>query len=231
MKKYKSIFFDLDHTLWDYEKNSLETLSELHQEYELSSFGGISLNGFVETFKKVNSGLWNKYNQGQIDREYIKKFRFNNILTIHGVDNIDLSMELSSKYILECPKKGHLMPYTYDVLDYLKDRYTLYLLTNGFNDIQKIKISNAKIDHYFLGMVTSESCGHRKPSKEIFEYTLNKAGTKANEALMIGDNLNADIAGARNAAIDTVYFNVEKLTHKEDVSYEINCLSELTKIL
>ncbi|QSE97569.1 YjjG family noncanonical pyrimidine nucleotidase [Fulvivirga lutea] len=231
MKRYKTIIFDLDHTLWDYEKNSLETLSDLHQEFELSSFGGLGLEGFVKTFKKVNEGLWNKYNQGQIDREYIKKYRFNTILSSHGIDNIDLSMALSSRYISDCPTKGHLMPYAFEVLDYLRERYPLYLLTNGFNDVQSIKISKSKIDHYFEGMVTSETCGHRKPSKEIFEFTLKKAGSQATEALMIGDNLKADIVGARNAAIDTVYFNTEKLAHKEEVSYEINCLSELTKIL
>lgn len=231
LKKYETIFFDLDHTLWDYEANSLEALNELHSHFDLYNFAGVTLDRFLKTFKSVNDGLWSNYNRGAIDRDHIKKYRFNNILKSFGVEDIELSMEMSSLYISECPKKTNLMPYAIETLDYLNDKYRMFLLTNGFDDVQQLKLRTSNLEHYFKDMITSETCGHRKPSREIFDYTLKKANTKAEQTIMIGDNLAADIVGARNATIDTVYYNPTKESHKEDVNFEIRCLSELTNIL
>lgn len=231
MKRYETIFFDLDHTIWDYEANSLQTLNELHSHYDLYNYAGVTLDKYLSTFKTINDGLWDNYNRGAIDRDHIKKYRFNNILKTFGVEDIEMSMEMSSLYISECPKKSNLMPHAIEVLDYLVDKYPMYLLTNGFDDVQQTKLKNSNLEKYFKGMVTSETCGHRKPSKEIFEFTLDKASAKAEDTIMIGDNLAADIKGARNASIDAIYFNPLKENHREEVDYEINCLSELTNIL
>lgn len=231
MKQYTAVFFDLDHTLWDYEKNSLESLTQLHIAYDLYNYGGVSLDKFLNTFKKVNSGLWESYNKGIIDREHIKQNRFKSILESFGIENEGMSKRMSVEYIQLCPQKKHLMPHTIDVLEYLKDKYTLFLLTNGFDDVQTIKLNTSNIAGYFKGMVTSETCGHRKPSKEIFDYTLDQAQSSPEETVMIGDNLMADIRGARKANLDTVYYNPSKNNHKEDTTYEIDCLSQLTNIL
>lgn len=231
MKKYKALFFDLDHTLWDYEKNSLESLIELHTEYDLYNYGGITIEKFLSTFQKVNTRLWDSYNKGIIDREHIKLNRFRSILTNFGIENDNMSRSLSVQYIDLCPQKTHLMPYAIEMLEYLKTKYKLYLLTNGFDDVQTIKMNKSKIAGYFQGMVTSETCGHRKPSKEIFDFTLEQAQAAAEETVMIGDNLMADIRGAQKANLDTVFFNPLKHNHKEPTTYEIDCLSQLSNIL
>ncbi len=231
MSKYRVLLFDLDHTLWDYETNSYETLSDLHQDYNLSEFTGWSVQKFADTFKKVNSRLWDNYNRGAIDRAYIKEKRFETIFRKLGVDDYELSQEISAEYVKRCPQKTGLMPHTLTVLDYLSKTYPLFLLTNGFDDVQNIKLEKSNIGHYFQGMITSETCGHRKPSREIFEYTLETANTTSSEALMVGDNLQADIKGAKKAQIDGVYYNPLKKSHKEETDYEISCLSELMNIL
>lgn len=230
MQKYRTIFFDLDHTLWDYEKNSVEALSDLYHKYELNQAKEITLPAFLATFNKVNHKLWNNYNKGHINRDEIRKSRFDRILKNFGINNMEKSLKISEEYISICPTKTNLFPYTIETLDYLKERYQLFILTNGFDDVQHVKINASKLAPYFEGVVTSDS-GHRKPSREIFDYAVDKAKTSHEESLMIGDNLSTDIAGAHNAEIDAVFFNPEKRVHKATVSYEISCISQLVDIL
>jgi len=230
-RPYRVIFFDLDHTLWDYDTNSVEALSELYHKYELQNVDSLSLDNFLNTFTNVNNRLWNNYNKGHIDRDDIRKKRFLNILKTFGVDDEERSLKMSDEYIEVCPQKTNLFPYTFEVLEYLKAHYQLFILTNGFDDVQQIKISRSQLAPYFEGMITSENSGHRKPSKEIFDFALSQANAQNHESLMIGDNLSTDIAGAKNAAIDSVYFNPHKQAHKAETKYEICCLSELMEIL
>jgi len=231
MKKYEVLFFDLDHTLWDYDKNSVEALSDLYHKYELSDYKSLTLELFLETFTKVNSQLWSNYNKGHIDRDEIRKKRFLNILKKYNISDESISLSMSDDYVRSCPLKTNLFPYTHEVLTYLKDKYTLYILTNGFDDVQKIKITESNIASYFDGMITSETTGHRKPSREIFDYAVKTAKSTNQASLMVGDNLSADIGGAQKAEIDTVYFNPNKLSHKAQVNHEISCLSQLMDIL
>ncbi len=231
MKQYQVIFFDLDHTLWDFETNSKETLQDLFKEYQIAEQSGATFEQFFKKFNIVNNALWDNYNRGNIDREVIKKQRFKKILTHFDIHDVDMSLAMSTDYISLCPLKGNLMPRALETLDYLMPKYPMYLLTNGFDDVQIKKIESAKIGHYFKGMVTSETSGHRKPSAEIFHYTLNMAAAKADSTIMVGDNLLADIVGAKSAAIDTVFYNPHALEHNTETNYEVNCLSELTNIL
>ncbi|MDX1629272.1 MAG: YjjG family noncanonical pyrimidine nucleotidase [Fulvivirga sp.] len=231
MSNYRVIFFDLDHTLWDYDKNSVEALSDLYEKYELKNTSCSSLNHFLDTFTKVNSKLWNNYNKGHIDREQIRESRFTNILKTYGINDKQMALSMSEEYIEECPKKTHVFPYTFDALNYLKQKYELYILTNGFDDVQQVKLSNAQLLPYFRGMITSDSSGHRKPSREIFHYALNLAGAVSSESIMIGDNPNTDIQGAHAASIDSVLFNPLRKKHQSTVKHEISCLSELMEIL
>lgn len=231
LKKYTTIFFDLDHTLWDYEKNSMETLKELYYEYGLSERPKIQLAEFYTVFDKVNQKLWANYNKGHIGRDDIRNQRFKKILKEFGIRHDPMALDISDEYIKRCPKKQNLMPHAETILNYLSSDYTLCLLTNGFNDVQGIKLKSSGLDHYFQYVITSESSGHRKPSKEIFEYSLNLASTKPSQAIMIGDNLNADIFGAKRAAIDQVFFNPNRMPHTQQVTHEIDCLSRLSDIL
>ncbi len=231
MKRYKAVFFDLDHTLWDYEKNSVETLTELYEEFELSKRPKPELKDFIETFDKVNTRLWANYNKGHIGREVIRDQRFKKILAVFNIRNDVMARKMSEEYIKRCPTKTHLFPHAETTLRYLQPRYDLYILTNGFNDVQDEKLRRSKLKGFFRNIITSESSGHRKPSAQIFHHSLDIARVSAHEAVMIGDNLHADIIGARNANMDHIYFNPSRSGHKESVTYEINCLSELPNIL
>ncbi|HLT75634.1 MAG TPA: YjjG family noncanonical pyrimidine nucleotidase [Ohtaekwangia sp.] len=228
--KYKCVLFDLDHTLWDYELNSRDTLFELFEQYKLSS-RGIGDEAFVNVFRDVNNSLWELYDKGLIDSEVIRKERFARILAAFDVTDEKLCAELSHDYLWGCPRKCNLIPDALDTLDYLSEKYTLAVVTNGFEEIQHMKLASGKMTHYFDHIITSQKAGYKKPAKEIFEYALDANGVKCHEAIMIGDNPVTDIGGARNACIDAVFFNPGALTRDVDVHYEIKALSELRQFL
>lgn len=228
--KYKCVLFDLDHTLWDYELNSRDTLFELFEQYKLSS-RGIGDEAFVNVFRDVNNSLWELYDKGLIDSEVIRKERFARILAAFDVTDEKLCAELSHDYLWGCPRKCNLIPDALDTLDYLSEKYTLAVVTNGFEEIQHMKLVSGKMTHYFDHIITSQKAGYKKPAKEIFEYALDANGVKCHEAIMIGDNPVTDIGGARNACIDAVFFNPGALTCDVDVHYEIKALSELRQFL
>jgi len=136
MNKYRVVFFDLDHTLWDYDKNSFETLTDLYHNYDLHKLGGVTLDSFMMHFAKVNHGLWDQYNKGQISRDAIRNERFDRILKSMDIEATDHALKMLDDYINLCPLKTHVLPHTFEILEYLKPRYDLYILTNGFNDVQ-----------------------------------------------------------------------------------------------
>ena len=228
---YKCILFDLDHTLWDYETNCTEALNELFHRYELKQKGVPSPAHFVETFVTINTPLWDQYDKGEIPREVIRFERFHRILQAMGVDDYSMSLEMSKDYVAESPKKKNLMPFAIETLDYLHERYPLFIITNGFEEIQGTKLISSGIAKYFKDVITSEKAGHKKPAKEIFHFTLEQHGFLPKDAVMIGDNLLTDMAGARNASIDAVFFNPAKVKHNELVHHEITSLKELKSIL
>jgi putative hydrolase of the HAD superfamily len=230
-KEYTCIFFDLDHTLWDYETNSRETLRELYIQYDLKNKGVPSLESFQDRFREVNLALWDLYDTGKITSEVIRKERFKQILEPFNAYEEKLSEDISADYLMTCPRKGHLMPYAIEVLEYLHGKYNLSVITNGFEEIQHTKLTSGNMHKYFDHIVTTQKAGHKKPSREIFEYALKSHSITCNQAVMIGDNLVTDIGGSRNAAIDNVFFNPEKNAHESIVTYEIACLSELRQIL
>ena len=230
-KKYKVIFFDLDHTLWDYETNSNETLKELYTQYDLQAKGVTSHAHFLKEFREVNAALWVLYDQGLIDSEVIRKERFKKVLMPFGAYEEKLCYEISHEYLNTCPKKGTLIPNAYEVLEYLKAHYALTVITNGFEEIQNLKLAAGNLHGFFDHIVTSQKAGHKKPAPEIFHYALDLNGIDSHEALMVGDNLVTDIGGARNAAIDAVYFNPERIRHDQTLDFEIEGLHELYDIL
>lgn len=231
MKKYRCVFFDLDHTLWDYETNSEEALRELYDKFELPKRGAIPFNEFYKGFVKINTEIWDNYDRGLIPKEVIRNERFDRVFKNAGITDYALSMKFSEEYISESPKKANLVAHAKDVLDYLHPRYPLYIITNGFEEIQSTKMESSGITNYFKGVVTSARAGCKKPEKEIFEFALRENGFDCCDSIMIGDNLLTDIAGARNASVDTVYYNPYKLPHSENVTYEIHSLKELISIL
>jgi YjjG family noncanonical pyrimidine nucleotidase len=230
VKKYKSIFFDLDHTLWDFETNSREALTELHHSYQLER-KGIEQQAFLAAFKKINTGLWHLYDTGKIKQEVIRLQRFHRIFQEFDVEAYDLSLQFSTDYVNQSPKKGNLLPHAKEVLEHLHPNYPMHIITNGFSEIQSIKMASSGITNYFQSVVTSETAGHKKPSKEIFEFALNKNNLQPHEVVMIGDNLLTDMGGAKNAFLDTIYFNPDKVKHETELTHEITSLAELKLLL
>jgi YjjG family noncanonical pyrimidine nucleotidase len=227
---YRCLLFDLDHTLWDYETNSRESLSELYVEFELNQ-RGVDEKKFLDTFYVVNNELWNLYDRGLLHRDVIRNERFHKILMALGVDDYNMSLDLSHEYVTQSPKKKNLIEGCKETLAYLQPKYPMVIVTNGFDEIQSTKLSSGGIEHYFKSIVTSARSGHKKPAKEIFEFALRENNASPHEAIMIGDNLMTDIAGATNAKIDTVFFNPNKVKHDTKVNYEIESLRELMNFL
>ena len=229
-RNYKCIFFDLDHTLWDYECNARDTLLELHGRYNLGD-RGIAFEDFHRHFTAINFQLWQLYDLGKIDNTVIREQRFKKVLAQFNVEEEELSATLSYEYFHTCPKKSTLVPYAKEVLTYLSGHYSLTVVTNGFEEIQSVKLSSGNITHYFDHVITSQKAGHKKPARQIFDYALSVNKLQCHQVIMIGDNLVTDIGGARNACIDTVFYNPAALVHTEKVNHEIRCLSELQNIL
>jgi YjjG family noncanonical pyrimidine nucleotidase len=231
MKEYKCVLFDLDHTLWDYETNSKATLKVLFEEFQLQRKGITSFNYFFETFSRVNLGLWDLYDRGLIGQDVIRKERFHKVFAEAGLEDLALSLKFSSTYLQELPKGENVLPHTKETLAYLHNKYPMIIITNGFDEIQATKLYSAGIHGYFKNIVTSQRAGSKKPSKEIFEFALSEAGHQSADAIMIGDNLQTDIAGARGAGLDTVYFNPSGKPHEERVTFEITSLQDLRTLL
>jgi putative hydrolase of the HAD superfamily len=233
MSKYKHIFFDLDHTLWDFETNSKETLYDLYYIHELQHKGIETFELFHSTYHHHNSIYWDRFRKGFITREELRWKRMWRTLIDFKIADENFAKSVSEQYLEILPTKKNLFHDTIEVLDYLKGKqYPMHLITNGFEKTQHAKLNNSEIAHYFTQVITSEAAGIMKPHVMIFEYAMQKAGTHAAESIMIGDTLDADIEGAKNAGLDTVYFNPMKEPGGAIVpTYTIYQLSELKKIL
>ncbi|MBF9224162.1 YjjG family noncanonical pyrimidine nucleotidase [Hymenobacter ruricola] len=229
--KYRHLFFDLDHTLWDFEKNANETLHTLYERHDFARFGTFTVDEFIRVYSDINHALWRMYQNGKISQAQLRDVRFVRTLTKLGVPEADIPANISAEFTHILPQKSAVFPFTHEVLDYLKPRYRMHLITNGFNDVQAIKLASSNLAHYFESVITSEHSGHLKPDPRMFAHALQHTGATAAESLMIGDNLECDVLGACNAGIDQVYFNPDKRRHFAQTTHEISCLSELKAFL
>jgi len=230
LEKYKYIYFDLDRTLWDFDNNAKETFLEIYQNRNLGSIFS-SFETFYSAYNKHNDILWRDYRENKIEKSILRWKRFALTLEEFGIYNEKLAQQIGDDYVNISPTKKQLFPYTHEALSYLKNKYVLYIITNGFSEIQSDKLKNCNLDQYFTGIITSEDAGAQKPSPIIFEHALRISNAKKNECLMIGDDLETDILGAKNTGIDQVFFNSENIKHSEDITFEITSLIELKDIL
>jgi putative hydrolase of the HAD superfamily len=230
MKKYKHLFFDLDRTLWDYKSNVREVLKDIYDKYNLRGYS-IDFEIFLNVFDRYNELLWTKFRKGQIKKEFLRDRRFYLTLKKLGVKDNDLSIKCSSDYIELSPNKTNLFPDVIETLEYLKTKYRLHIITNGFNEVQFRKLKNSGIKHFFEKVVTSDNAGSQKPNMKIFEYALTSVNARKNESLMIGDDWEIDIMGAKGYGFDQVYFNPDKIAYSEKPTIEITSIGELKKIL
>lgn len=231
MKDYKHIFFDLDQTLWDFETNSREALLELAHKYKLSEKGIDSIDEFIAHYILINKRMWDEYGKGLIDKNTLRYGRFHEALSKYDILDRTFSEKIANDYISISPLKTGMFPHSIEVLKYLNKKYKLHIITNGFEEVQYIKIKNCCIEHYFEEIITSERAGFKKPDIRIFQYSMDAANAIAATSLMIGDNLEADIIGARDAGLHQVYFNPAGNKHEEDITYEIKSLKELIDLL
>jgi len=229
--KYRHLFFDLDHTLWDFEKNANETLHTLYERHDFARYGTFSVDEFIRVYSDINHALWRLYQSNKITQTQLREVRFIRTLTRLGLAEDQIPADISAEFTDILPLKSAVFPYTHEVLDYLKPNYRLHLITNGFNDIQGLKLASSNLTHYFEEVITSEHSGHLKPDPRMFRHALERTGATAAESLMIGDNLECDVLGAYNAGIDQVYFNPAKRRHFNEITHEISCLSELKAFL
>ena len=231
--KYKHLFFDLDHTLWDHNTNSKIGLEEVYQKFNLQALGVSSSTKFYLKFNEINHQLWDKYEAGRISQPELRHSRFRLIFSQLGIDNHSICDEISETYIHISSKKHHLLPNAHETLGYLFPKYPMHIITNGFDEIQSIKMDAGKIAHFFQEVITSQNSGYKKPDSRIFEYALKKIKAVPQECLMIGDSFQSDIVGATRAGIDSVFFNPDQ--RNQDISikpkYEIQDLCELKGIL
>ena len=231
MPKYKTIFFDLDHTIWDFETNAKLTLKDLYTT-DLADRTKAVFDDFFDRYSFHNTELWSQYEKGLIPVEELKWKRMSRTLLDFKIGDEKLSKEMSKQFLEILPTKKAIFPHTFEILDYLKNKnYGLHLITNGFIDVQTKKLQNSGLDKYFDEMITSERCNSLKPKPEIFEYALQVTNATLAESIMIGDNQHADIGGALNIGMDTVFVNHIKEPLKVTPTYEITHLKELENIL
>ena len=228
---YRHLFFDLDRTLWDYDKNATEALSEILEMQGLMPVFG-TIENFWRSFDKYNDALWTKYRNGELTKEALRIQRFEKTFNDYGISNPELASKLNQDFLKLSPQKTTLVDGAIDLLSYLKSKkYHLYIITNGFTHIQNIKMRESGLQVYFEQLFTSDKVGANKPNRRMFEHAVKTVNAKKSESLMIGDDLQVDILGAKNFGIDQVYFNPQKLMHNEIPTYEISSLPELKLIL
>ncbi len=230
-KTYQHLFFDLDRTLWDFEKNSKETIYELFHEFNLHLKNITSFDAFYTIYRLKNHELWALYRQNKITKDELRQERFHRTMQEFFIDDKELALEFNDRYVETCSKKPHLLPNAISVLDYLKDNYRLHIITNGFIEAQFVKLKNSGIEKYFDEVIISELLGTSKPDPVIFEHALQKSGAQINESIMIGDDFESDIIGAHTMGMDSIYLAdfPKKSTIKP--TFHIKELIELKKIL
>jgi putative hydrolase of the HAD superfamily len=229
---YKHIFFDLDHTLWDFETNAHQALKDLYIQLDLESIGVTPIEKFLTQYMHHNTIMWDRYHKGLIKSEELKWKRMAQTLLDFKIGDDALAKQMSAKFLEILPEKKGVFDYTFEILDYLQSKkYQLHLITNGFEDVQWRKLRSSGLDKYFTQVITSEATGFIKPNREIFDFALQAANATIAESIMIGDNIDADITGANNAGWKTIFANHINTKDTVDATYAITHLKELENIL
>lgn len=229
-RTYKHLFFDLDHTLWDFDRNSENTLKQLFDEYDLTSRGVPDFRSFMETYVLHNDRMWERFRNGFIKREELRWKRIWLTLLDFKIGDTALAYEMSAAYLEILPTQTLLTPFAKDLLDHCRGKYEMHLITNGFETTQWQKLQYSGIARYFGQVITSEKSDRPKPHREIFDYALQATGAVAENSIMIGDALDIDVLGASNAGWDQIYYNPARKQHDRKPTYEIGCWKEMMEL-
>ncbi|NDV16461.1 noncanonical pyrimidine nucleotidase, YjjG family [Muricauda sp. TY007] len=217
------IFFDLDHTLWDFEKNSALTFAKILVDNNVK----VDLDGFLEVYAPINMQMWALYRENVISQSELRYQRLKrtfDVLRVHVSDEV--INVLANDYIAHLSSFTHLLPNTVETLEYLFPRYKLHIITNGFQEVQSKKLKGSGIDHYFQKIIDSEMAGVKKPNRYIFELALDMAQVDPQNSLMVGDNLEADILGAKAMGMQVLHYNF----HKDSDHGECTMIDDLIEI-
>lgn len=203
----RHIFFDLDRTIWDFDRNSRETLRELWHKHVPGLDGGAEK--FIQVYEKVNQKLWESYRKGNLDKDTLRYKRFEKALEKLGVEKPDRALVqiLGDDYLRHCPRKDNCLPGAHQVLGELQQKFELHIITNGFRETQHIKLEHSRLRGYFGQVITSECAGAKKPDPSIFRYALDLCEAQVQESVMIGDDWHADIEGARSLGMRSIYLS------------------------
>ncbi len=221
----KHLFFDLDHTLWDFETNSKKAYEYIFKEHNIN----ISIEEFIRFYEPINHAYWKLYREEKISKKDLKYARLNDTFNkLNYAISKETILLLADDYLKNLSNYNTLFDGTIDLLNYLKPKYKLHIITNGFHEIQSAKLENAKIAHFFEQVITSESVHVKKPNPKIFFHALEQAKAHTYESVMIGDNLEADIYGAKNIGLPTIYcnFNDETLSNKTITVHKLNQIKD-----
>ncbi len=223
----KAVFFDLDHTLWDFEKNSAITFRAIFQKHGLD----MDHERFISLYVPINERYWKLFRDGLISQEELRYGRLKEafVQAGHEVDDA-LVHTLAAEYINLLPENNHLFEGAIEILEYLKPKYSLHIITNGFQEVQAGKLKNSNIDHYFDTITNSDMAGCKKPHAGIFEFALKAANAEKCHSIMIGDCIEADVQGALNCGIDAIYFNEFRKEANPSVR-QVHHLLELKNLL
>jgi putative hydrolase of the HAD superfamily len=223
MNHINHIFFDLDHTLWDFETNSDIAFNTIFKEHKVN----VSLDKFLNYYRDINQKYWKLYREDRVSKEDLRYGRLKDTFKkIKYSVNDELIHNLSVDYINVLPNSNVLFEGTHEILSHLQSNYQLHIITNGFNEVQYKKMQMSNLSSYFNKIITSEDAGVKKPNPIIFQYALAQAQANANESIMIGDNWEADIMGAKNAGLDVIFCNF----NNEAVSSSIKSVKNLLEL-
>ena len=228
---YKHLFFDLDHTLWDFDANAKIALTEMYSFFNLELLQVVPFESFYRQYLHHNQILWDRYHKGFISSEELKWRRMWRTLLEFKIGDEKLAKKISERFLETLPVQKGLFPHTIEILNYLtQKKYQLHLITNGFEKVQWSKLNNSGLNRYFQHVITSEASNSLKPKKEIFDFALKKTGALVTNSIMLGDNLDADIQGAINFGMDSVFVNHLKLSTEIVPTFTITHLKELENI-
>jgi putative hydrolase of the HAD superfamily len=219
----KAIFFDWDHTLWDHDRNASEVIHELLGEFSLLNSLNTSPDDIWSTFQHINDALWDDYQHGRIDQKTLRDTRFERFFDALGIQGDAASF--SEIYLERTPRKTHLISNAFRVIERLAAKYPLYVLTNGFDDIQHVKIAGVGMQSFFKQIITSDVAGCKKPSSAFFEFALKSSNCLAHEVVMVGDHPIIDIQAAEAVGIPAIHLHLRNEPIK--TTLQIKSLMEL----